>query len=171
MPRLLYTIVYTLLLPLILLRLLWRSRLAPAYRYRWLERFGRFDAPAFDRNRPVIWLHAVSVGETLAAVPLVKSLQSKNPDWQWVITTTTPTGSERVRATLGNCAFHVYAPYDLPVFLSAFIKRTHPSLCIIMETELWPNLLHSCGAWVWKTGDTDTHDAGRHQYGCCTATN
>ena len=146
MPRLLYTIVYTLLLPLILLRLLWRSRLAPAYRYRWLERFGRFDVPAFDRNRPVIWLHAVSVGETLAAVPLVKSLQSKNPDWQWVITTTTPTGSERVRATLGNCAFHVYAPYDLPVFLSAFIKRTHPSLCIIMETELWPNLLHSCGA-------------------------
>jgi 3-deoxy-D-manno-octulosonic-acid transferase len=126
--------------------LLWRSRLAPAYRYRWLERFGRFDAPAFDRNRPVIWLHAVSVGETLAAVPLVKSLQSKNPDWQWVITTTTPTGSERVRATLGNCAFHVYAPYDLPVFLSAFIKRTHPSLCIIMETELWPNLLHSCAA-------------------------
>lgn len=149
MPRLLYTIVYTLLLPVILLRLLWRSRLAPAYRQRWLERFGYFDAPVFDHRQPVIWLHAVSVGETLAAVPLVKALQEKNPDWQWLITTTTPTGSERVRATFGDPVFnsnvfHVYAPYDLPGFLSSFIKRTRPSLCIIMETELWPNLLRSC---------------------------
>lgn len=144
MPRLLYTIVYTLLLPVILLRLLWRSRLAPAYRQRWLERFGYFDAPVFDHRQPVIWLHAVSVGETLAAVPLVKALQERNPDWQWLITTTTPTGSERVRAIFGKSLSHVYAPYDLPVFLSAFIKRTRPSLCIIMETELWPNLLHSC---------------------------
>lgn len=144
MPRLLYTIVYTLLLPVILLRLLWRSRLAPAYRQRWLERFGYFDAPTFDHRQPVIWLHAVSVGETLAAAPLVKALQERNPDWQWLITTTTPTGSERVRAIFGKSLSHVYAPYDLPVFLNAFIKRTRPSLCIIMETELWPNLLHSC---------------------------
>jgi 3-deoxy-D-manno-octulosonic-acid transferase len=149
MPRLLYTLVYTLLLPAILLRLLWRSRLAPTYRQRWLERFGLFIAPDFDRSKPIIWLHAVSVGETLAAVPLIKQLQLEHPDWQWMITTTTPTGSEQVRAIFDNAiskntVSHVYAPYDLPVFLSSFIKRTRPSLAIVMETELWPNLLHSC---------------------------
>lgn len=149
MPRLLYTLIYTLLLPVILLRLLWRSRLAPAYRQRWLERFGVFTAPAFDHSKPVIWLHAVSVGETLAAVPLIKQLQLDHPDWQWTITTTTPTGSEQVRAIFGgailqNTFAHVYAPYDLPIFISAFIKRAQPSLAIVMETELWPNMLHSC---------------------------
>jgi 3-deoxy-D-manno-octulosonic-acid transferase len=144
MSRLLYTIIYTLLLPVILLRLLWRSRLAPAYRQRWLERFGLFPAPDFNHNKPVVWLHAVSVGETLAAVPLVKRLQLEHPEWQWIITTTTPTGSERVRATFDGNVFHVYAPYDLPVFLAAFLKRISPSLCVIMETELWPNMLHSC---------------------------
>ena len=149
MPRLLYTLIYTLLLPVILLRLLWRSRLAPAYRQRWLERFGIFNAPDFDHRKPAIWLHAVSVGETLAAVPLIKQLQLEHPDWQWIITTTTPTGSEQVRAIfsgaiLQNTFAHVYAPYDLPIFLSAFIKRTRPALAIVMETELWPNMLHSC---------------------------
>lgn len=149
MPRLLYTLIYTLLLPVILLRLLWRSRLAPAYRQRWLERFGVFAAPNFDHSKPVIWLHAVSVGETLAAVPLIKQLQLEHPDWQWMITTTTPTGSEQVRAIFGdailqNTFAHVYAPYDLTIFLSAFIKRAKPSLAIVMETELWPNMLHSC---------------------------
>jgi 3-deoxy-D-manno-octulosonic-acid transferase len=149
MPRLLYTIVYALLLPFILIRLLLRSRLAPAYRQRWMERFGYFPTPGFDRNKPVIWLHAVSVGETLAAVPLIQRLQTDHPEWQWMITTTTPTGSERVRAVFGNyvfngSVFHVYAPYDLPVFLAAFIKFVRPSLAIVMETELWPNMLHSC---------------------------
>jgi 3-deoxy-D-manno-octulosonic-acid transferase len=151
MSRLLYTLIYTLLLPVILLRLLWRSRLAPAYRQRWLERFGVFTAPAFDHSKPVIWLHAVSVGETLAAVPLIKQLQLDHPDWQWTITTTTPTGSEQVRAIFGDAILqnnfaHVYAPYDLPFFLSSFIKRAKPSLAIVMETELWPNMLHSCHA-------------------------
>ena len=149
MPRLLYTLVYTLLLPAILLRLLWRSRLVPAYRQRWLERFGVFSAPQFDNSKPIIWLHAVSVGETLAAVPLIKQLQFEHPDWQWMITTTTPTGSEQVRTIFGdailqNTFAHVYAPYDLPIFLSSFIKRIKPTLAIVMETELWPNMLHSC---------------------------
>jgi 3-deoxy-D-manno-octulosonic-acid transferase len=144
MPHLLYIIVYALLMPVILLRLLWRSRCAPAYRQRWLERFGIFSAPTLNREHPVIWLHAVSVGETLASVPLVKHLQHAYPTWQWVITTTTPTGSERVRANFGSRVFHVYAPYDLPVFLDNFLCRIKPSLCIIMETELWPNMLRSC---------------------------
>ncbi len=149
MARVLYTIIYALLLPAILLRLLVRSRLAPAYRQRWLERFGVFNAPRFDHSKPVAWLHAVSVGETLAAVPLIRQLQLDHPDWQWMITTTTPTGSEQVRAIFGdaisnNTVAHVYAPYDLPFFLSAFVKRTRPALAILMETELWPNMLHSC---------------------------
>ncbi len=146
MPRLLYTFIYTVLLPAILLRLLWRARLAPAYRQRWAERFGIFTPPAFDRQRPVIWLHAVSMGETLAAIPLVNRLRADHPDWQWVITTTTPTGSERVRAAFGDSVFHVYAPYDLPLFVHSFLRRTQPRLCIIMETELWPNLLAGCRA-------------------------
>ncbi|MEZ5538509.1 MAG: lipid IV(A) 3-deoxy-D-manno-octulosonic acid transferase [Pseudomonadales bacterium] len=144
MSRLLYTFVFSLLLPIIVLHLLWRSLRAPAYRLRWRERFGCFSAPAFHANQPVIWLHAVSVGETLAAVPLVKKLRHDNPDWQWVITTTTPTGSERVRASFGDTVFHVYAPYDLPIFLRNFLQRTQPQCAIVMETELWPNMLHSC---------------------------
>ncbi len=144
MSRLLYTFVFSLLLPVIVLRLLWRSLRAPAYRLRWRERFGDFSASLFHADQPVIWLHAVSVGETLAAVPLVKKLQHDNPDWQWVITTTTPTGSELVRASFGDSVFHVYAPYDLPIFLRAFLQRTQPQCAIVMETELWPNMLHSC---------------------------
>lgn len=144
MSRLLYTFVFSLLLPVIVLRLLWRSLRAPAYRLRWRERFGCFSAPQFRADQPVIWLHAVSVGETLAAVPLVKKLQHDHPDWQWVITTTTPTGSERVRASFGDSVFHVYAPYDLPIFLRAFLQRTQPQCAIVMETELWPNMLHHC---------------------------
>lgn len=144
MTRPLYTLLYALLLPVILLRLLWRSRQAPAYRQRWRERFGCFPTPAFDCSKPVLWLHAVSVGETLAAVPLIKTLQNQHPDWQWVVTTTTPTGSERVRAVLGDSVFHVYAPYDLPIFLSHFLQRVKPAMLIVMETELWPNMVHCC---------------------------
>jgi 3-deoxy-D-manno-octulosonic-acid transferase len=77
-------------------------------------------------------------------VPLVKTLQARHPHWQWIITTTTPTGSERVKAVFGGSVFHVYAPYDLPLFLAGFLRRTNPSLYIVMETELWPNSLHSC---------------------------
>ncbi len=144
MPRILYTLVYALCLPLILLRLLWRSRLAPAYRHRWLERFGIFAPPRVNREQPIIWLHAVSVGEVLAAVPLVKSLQKKHTQWQWVLTSTTPTGSERVKAVFADDVFHVYAPYDLPFFVRQFLRHVKPSLLIVMETELWPNLLHVC---------------------------
>lgn len=144
MMRPLYTILYIVLMPIILLRLLWRSRQAPAYRQRWRERFGIFSPPPFDHSKPIIWLHAVSVGETLAAVPLIKKLQREHPNWQWIITTTTPTGSERVRSVFGDTVFHVYAPYDLPLFLRHFLQRTQPTLLLVMETELWPNTIHSC---------------------------
>ena len=95
-------------------------------------------------TRETLWVHAVSVGETQAALPLIKALQQHYPHMTLVVTTTTPTGSERVRAALGDTVFHVYAPYDLPGAVQRFLQRTHPRVAIIMETELWPNLIHGC---------------------------
>lgn len=141
--RFLYTLVFYCLLPFILLRLLWRSFAAPAYAKRWAERFGFFPALATSATKKIVWLHTVSVGEFLAALPLIRRLQS-NDAIQLVITTTTPTGSERVRATLGGSVFHVYAPYDLPDVLARFLRKVKPSLYLVMETELWPNTLAAC---------------------------
>ena len=139
--RVLYTSIFYLLLPFILLRLLWRSVAAPAYAKRWAERFGFFSA--LITQKKVVWLHTVSVGEFLAALPLIRRLQADD-SVQLVITTTTPTGSERVHATLGDSVVHVYAPYDLPDALARFLKRVKPSLYLVMETELWPNTLAAC---------------------------
>lgn len=139
--RFLYTLIFYLLIPFILLRLLWRAKAAPAYARRWAERFGFF--PKMMTTKKVVWLHTVSVGEFLAALPLIRRLQS-NERVQLVITTTTATGSERVRATLGDSIFHVYAPYDLPDVLARFLTRVKPSLYLVMETELWPNTLAIC---------------------------
>jgi 3-deoxy-D-manno-octulosonic-acid transferase len=139
--RLFYSALYYCLVPLLVLRMLWRSRRAVAYRQRLPERFGLFS-PRPDLDRPAIWVHAVSVGETVAAAPLVESLLQQYPAHRLVITTTTPTGSERVRALFGDRVFHVYLPWDLPGSMSRFIARTNPDLLLIMETELWPNMLH-----------------------------
>ncbi|WP_101758401.1 lipid IV(A) 3-deoxy-D-manno-octulosonic acid transferase [Oceanicoccus sp. KOV_DT_Chl] len=141
MSRWLYTAVFYLLMPLVLLRLLYRAIKAPAYRHRVLERFGLFSAPSLA---DCIWVHAVSVGETIAAVPLIQRLQQQYPNTPIVVTTMTPTGSERVRALLGDSAFHVYAPYDLPGAIQRFLLRVQPKLLVIMETELWPNTIHYC---------------------------
>ncbi|MEE4144039.1 MAG: lipid IV(A) 3-deoxy-D-manno-octulosonic acid transferase [Halieaceae bacterium] len=143
--RLFYSALYYCLLPLLVLRLLWRSRRAPAYRRRLAERFGCFPGRGPDAA-PAIWVHAVSVGESLAAAPLVESLLLRFPDYPVVFTTTTPTGSERVRALFGGRVFHVYAPWDLPGSLGRFLRRTRPRLLVIMETELWPNMLHRARA-------------------------
>tara|TARA_B110000967_G_scaffold67121_1_gene69410 strand:+ start:2978 stop:4297 length:1320 start_codon:yes stop_codon:yes gene_type:complete len=142
MARLIYSILFYLLLPVILGRLLFRAIKAPAYRQRWAERFG-FVAPA-KTAKETIWLHAVSVGETLAAVPLVKALQEKYPDHHLMITCMTPTGSERIRAAFGDSVEHSYAPYDMPDAVARFLNRVKPSLLIIMETELWPNTIAAC---------------------------
>lgn len=139
--RFIYTIIFYLAVPFILLRLLWRAVSAPAYAKRWSERFAFFTPLSTDKK--VVWFHTVSVGEFIAALPLIRQLQARG-DLQLVITTTTPTGSERVRASLGESVFHVYAPYDLPDVLARFIRRTNPSMLLIMETELWPNTLAAC---------------------------
>lgn len=138
--RQLYSLVFYLLMPFILLRMLWRSRRAPAYRRRLGERFGVFVPPA--DGRPVIWVHAVSVGETLAAAPLVEVLLERYPEHRLAVTTTTPTGSGRVRALFGDRVFHVYAPWDLPFAVRRFLAGLRPELLLVMETELWPNTLH-----------------------------
>lgn len=139
--RFFYTVIFYLLTPVILLRLLWRARKAPAYASRWLERFGFLEP--LHTTKKVIWLHTVSVGEFIAALPLIKRLQAFE-NILLVVTTTTPTGSERVRAQLGDSVFHVYAPYDLPDVLSRFFNRVKPQLFLVMETELWPNTLAFC---------------------------
>lgn len=141
MARWLYTLLFYLITPLLLLRLWLRARKAPAYGDRIAERFG-FFSPSVKPGG--IWLHSVSVGETIAAAPLVKRLQQQYPDLPVTITTMTPTGSERVEALFGDSVFHVYAPYDLPDALGRFLKKVQPSILIIMETELWPNTVRAC---------------------------
>ena len=139
--RYLYTALLYTATPLILFRLLWAGRRNRAYWRRWPERFGRI-APALGKQ--VIWIHAVSVGEAMAAEPLVRILLEQRPDYSILITTVTPTGSARVTALFGDDVEHVYAPYDLPDVVSRFLGRVRPRLAIVMETELWPNLFYAC---------------------------
>ena len=139
MARHLYSLLFYLITPFILIRLLYRAWKAPAYAARWMERFGFFNC--VDLKKP-IWVHAVSVGETIAAVPMIKSLQQRYPDRDIVVTTMTPTGSERVQTLFGDSVYHVYAPYDLPGSVKRFLRKVKPEMLIIMETELWPNIVH-----------------------------
>jgi len=140
--RLIYSALFYCLIPIIMLRMLLRSRIAPAYRQRMAERLGFFKADTQADGRPAIWVHAVSVGETLAAAPLIENLLQRYPQYRVVVTTTTPTGSERVRALFGERVFHVYSPWDTPGAVVRFLRKTRPRLLLIMETELWPNMLH-----------------------------
>ena len=143
MQRTIYSIVFTLALPLVWIRLLWRSRKSPAYRQRLGERFGRIRLPdSFQPEKPVIWLHAVSVGESMAAAPLVAALQAEKPALQFVVTTMTPTGAEQVRRQMGESVIHLYAPYDAPWIVRRFLTVVRPKMLILMETELWPNTIH-----------------------------
>lgn len=129
-------------MPAIGLRLLWRGLKAPNYLRRWPERFG--FSQRLNTELPAIWLHAVSVGETLAAVPLVKSLQQQYPEYRLMVTCMTPTGSERIVSSFGDTVDHGYAPYDMPDSVARFLNRVQPKLLIIMETELWPNTIAAC---------------------------
>ncbi len=139
--RKLYTLLLYLLLPLVFARLWWRGRKLPAYRERWTERLG--FVPDGGQRR-VVWIHAVSVGETIAAAPLVRRLQALRPDLPLLVTTTTPTGSAQVRKLFGEHVQHSYFPYDLPGAVARFLRRTRPCLLLVMETELWPNTFHAC---------------------------
>ena len=136
-----YTVSLYLLIPLIILRLLWRGLRAPAYWQRWSERFG-FISPLPQPHS--LWIHAVSMGEVQAAIPLIQTLYSRFPHYPILVTTMTPTGSQRVKAIFADQVWHVYLPYDLPDAIARFLGRTQPQLLILLETELWPNLLRAC---------------------------
>ena len=143
MVRLAYTLALWLALPLVLLRLVWRARLQPDYLSHWSERFGVYDeGPAC----PVIWLHAVSVGESRAAQPMVEALARRFPGHELVITCMTPTGRASAETLLGARARVVYLPYDYPFAVRRFLGHFRPRLGLIMETEVWPNLMAACAA-------------------------
>lgn len=141
MNRTLYTLIYYLALPFIFLRMWWRSLKDSRYRQRGLERLAFYPANSFDNSKPVILFHAVSVGELHAAVPLIRACQQSLPEWTFTITTTTVTGSARVTEIFGDSVQHCYLPYDSPGSVKRFLNALKPKLLIIMETELWPNLL------------------------------
>ncbi|MGI9273455.1 MAG: glycosyltransferase N-terminal domain-containing protein, partial [Endozoicomonas sp.] len=130
MNRFFYSTLLYLATPFVLLRLVLRARKAPAYGLRWRERFGFF--PAIANDKPVIWVHSVSVGETIASAPLVRELLTRYPDYRVMITTMTPTGSDRVKdlhkAFLGDRVQHVYCPYDLPDAQKRFLDRVNPAI-------------------------------------------
>ena len=140
--RFFYTLLFYLATPLVLARLFWRGRREPAYRQRWQERFACYGGAKAEPG--AIWFHTVSVGEAEAAFPLIRALARRFPEYPLLVTTTTPTGSARVRAVLGEAVAHVYLPYDLPDGVARFLRHFRPRLAVIMETEIWPNLYHTC---------------------------
>lgn len=141
MNRTLYSLLFYLALPLVVLKLLLRGRKAPAYRQRIGERFA-LGLPPLKQGG--IWLHTVSVGESIAAAPLVRQLQQLYPDMPITITCMTPTGSERIRSMFGDSVQHCYLPYDLPCRARKFLNLLKPRLGVVMETELWPNHINQC---------------------------
>ena len=142
--RLLYTIVLRLALPLIVLRLWWRGRREPGYREGIPERFGFYEG---ERPERVIWVHAVSVGEARAAAPLVRALGQAYPDHTILMTGTTAAGRETLKQVYGESVMVAFVPYDYPESVQSFLERWHPRLGILMETEIWPNLLAGCAAY------------------------
>ena len=139
--RAFYSLLFYLLIPFIVVRLLWRGIKAPEYRCRWGERFAFYNK---KYAQGVIWFHAVSVGEAEALFPLVRQIQKQHPDARLLITTTTPTGSARVKSVMKESVEHVYLPYDIPSALNRFMRCFKPKLAVIMETEIWPNLFAHC---------------------------
>ncbi len=140
--RALYTFLATLALPLASLVIAWRGVRERSYWQGWPERFGR--GAALPGSAPGLWVHAVSVGEVQAATGLVAALRNAWPERPVVVTSATPTGRARARAAFDANVQASYAPYDLPWCVRGALRRFRPSLLIVMETELWPNLLQVC---------------------------
>lgn len=135
-----YSLFFRLALPFVLLRLWWQGRREPETLAGWTDRLG-YPAPTPE---PVIWVHAVSVGETIAAAPLVKALLARRPDLPVLMTAMTATGSERARALFGERVHYAFSPYDTPGAVRRFLDRVRPRALVIMETELWPNMIRLC---------------------------
>jgi 3-deoxy-D-manno-octulosonic-acid transferase len=141
--RFLYTLLLYLLLPYVLLRLAWRARRQPGYLRHLPERFGHY---AQGPDRPYLWVHAVSVGETRAAEPLIAALRGKYPQCRILLTHMTPTGRETGETLFGATVERCYLPYDYPGAVARFLDHFRPRAGILMETEIWPNLVRACRA-------------------------
>lgn len=137
----LYNLALWLLFPYIFFRLVWRARRQPEYLRHIGERFGFYS---LNSNKPVIWLHAVSVGETRATQTLVTRLNTSYPHYQILLTHTTPTGRSASEQLYGNAVLRVYLPYDYPFAVKRFLRHFQPRLGILIETEIWFNLIHAC---------------------------
>jgi 3-deoxy-D-manno-octulosonic-acid transferase len=137
-----YTLLLYALLPRTLLHLLWRARRQPEYLKHIPERFGYYGGPV--PSEPLIWVHAVSVGETRAAEPLIRSLWQKYPGHRVLLTHMTPTGRETAEELFGGRVLSCYLPYDFPRAAARFLGRFRPEMGVMMETEIWPNLVHEC---------------------------
>ena len=150
--RPLYSVAWWLALPIVLTRLWWRGRHEPGYRQHVGERFALGlprTSPKLNSNAPVIWLHAVSVGETRAAEPLIASLLTTYPRHRILLTHMTPTGRATGAALFarhGARLQQAYLPYDLPSMARRFLVHHAPQICLLMETEIWPNLMAACAA-------------------------
>ncbi|MDX1497441.1 MAG: lipid IV(A) 3-deoxy-D-manno-octulosonic acid transferase [Salinisphaeraceae bacterium] len=140
--RLIYSLLIYCLLPVLFGYFFWRSLREPDYRRGWLQRLGFVPRT----EQPSIWLHVASVGETQAALPLIERLIERYPDHRIVVTSFTPTGSALVSARLGERVSNVYLPVDTPCAVARFLRRLRPRIGVIVETELWPNLLLGCKA-------------------------
>lgn len=142
MTRIAYTVLLYVALPYVVLRLLWRALRQRAYLLHVAERFGiyRDGAP----SEPLIWIHAVSVGETRAAEPLIHALRQGWPQRRILLTHMTPTGREAGEVLFGDTVLRRYLPYDYPGAVARFLRHFRPTVGILMETELWPNLIHAC---------------------------
>ena len=137
----LYSLLLPLLIPVVILHLLLRGLKNPDYFKRWGERFGFNN---IHPDSPVIWVHAVSVGEARAAVPLINELFSRYPNTPVLVTTMTPTGSAEVSRQLGDRVLHCYVPYDLSWSVERFLDQINPCIAVTLETELWPNIFNGC---------------------------
>ncbi|WP_334190126.1 lipid IV(A) 3-deoxy-D-manno-octulosonic acid transferase [Noviherbaspirillum sp.] len=145
MSRILYSFAWWLALPLVFARLWWRGRKEPGYRQHLAERFGVYRQPG--PSQPMIWLHAVSVGETRAAQPLVDALLDAYPKHCILLTHMTATGRETGRSLFAARSARVvqcYLPYDTGWMTGRFLRHFKPAICILMETEVWPNMIAQC---------------------------
>jgi 3-deoxy-D-manno-octulosonic-acid transferase len=141
MTRFAYALAWLVAAPLALARLWWRGRKQPGYRVAIGERFGRYP-----RSEPGarIWIHAVSLGETRAAAPIVESLAARNPDHRILVTHMTPTGRAAGEALFGDRVERAWLPYDMGFAVRAFVRHFRPELGVILETEIWPRLIEEC---------------------------
>ena len=141
MWRFIYNLLLYVLAPAVGLRLVLRGIAQPAYWDGWLERAGFI--PRLPAKGP-IWVHAVSAGEVTSAAPLIAALREALPETPLVVTTTTLTGAQRAESLFGSQVVHFYAPYDYPGAVRRFLSRLAPRVAILMERELWPNIIHQC---------------------------